>query len=166
LQNTQDLFLIRYVDVLKSTLDNLVTLSIDQIDADKITLKKQIEESLNRLERQLLIARNGDEFIFLTNEEKEIENEIQHTDVEPSELTHKLSSILFESLLSRQTMYRYPVNKQDFRISRFCNGHPRDGATLEDLVVKVISPLDSHYDSFIMTSLVLTIPLKAMAVFW
>ena len=143
------LFLIRYVDVLKSTLDNLVTLSIDQIDADKITLKKQIEESLNRLERQLLIARNGDEFIFLTNEEKEIENEIQHTDVEPSELTHKLSNIIFESLLSRQTVYRYPVNKQDFRISRFCNGHPRDGTTLEDLVVKVISPLDSHYDSFI-----------------
>lgn len=143
------LFLIRYVDVLKSTLDNLVTLTIEQIDADKISLKKQIEESLNRLERQLLIARNGDEFIFLTNEEKEIENEIQHTDVEPSELTHKLSNIIFDGLLSRQTMYRYPVNKQDFPISRFCNGHPRDGATLEDLVVKVISPLDTHYDSFL-----------------
>lgn len=143
------LFLIRYVDVLKSTLDNLVTLSIDQIDADKITLKKQIEESLNRLERQLLIARNGDEFIFLTNEEKEIENEIQHTDVEPSELTNKLSNIIFDGLLPRQNVYRYPVNKQDFAISRFCNGHPRDGTTLEDLVVKVISPLDSHYDSFI-----------------
>ncbi|HEY8034489.1 MAG TPA: BREX system P-loop protein BrxC [Methylobacter sp.] len=143
------LFLIRYVDVLKSTLDNLVTLTIDQIDADKISLKKQIEESLNRLERELLIARNGDEFIFLTNEEKEIENEIQHTDVEPSELTNKLSNIIFDGLLPRQNVYRYPVNKQDFAISRFCNGHPRDGTTLEDLVVKVISPLDSHYDSFI-----------------
>jgi hypothetical protein len=142
------LFLIRYVDVLKSTLDNLVTLTIDQIDADKITLKKHIEESLNRLERQLLIARNGDEFIFLTNEEKEIENEIQHTDVEPSELTLKLSNLIFDGLLNRQTNYRYPVNKQDFKISRFCNGHPKDGTTLEDLVVKVISPLDSHYDSF------------------
>ena len=142
------LFLIRYVDVLKSTLDNLVTLTIDQIDADKITLRKHIEESLNRLERQLLIARNGDEFIFLTNEEKEIENEIQHTDVEPSELTLKPSNLIFDGLLNRQTNYRYPVNKQDFKISRFCNGHPKDGTTLEDLVVKVISPLDSHYDSF------------------
>lgn len=148
-QILKTLFLIRYVDVLKSTLDNLVTLTINQIDADKIALKKNIEDSLNRLERQLLIARNGDEFIFLTNEEKEIQNEIQHTDVEPSELTHKLSNIIFESLLPRQAVYRYPVNKQDFNISRFCNGHPRDGTTLEDLVVKVISPLDSHYDSFI-----------------
>jgi hypothetical protein len=143
------LFLIRYVDVLKSTLDNLVTLCIDQIDADKIALRKQIEESLNRLERQMLIARNGDEFVFLTNEEKEIENEILHTDVEPSELTNKLSNLIFDGLLSRQNVYRFPVNKQDFNISRFCNGHPRDGSSLEDLVVKVTSPLDSHYEAFI-----------------
>ncbi len=143
------LFLIRYVDVLKSTLDNLVTLSIEQIDTDKIALKKQLEDSLNRLERELLIARNGDEFIFLTNEEKEIENEIQHTDIDPSELTTKLANSIFDGLLPRQNVYRYPVNKQDFAISRFCNGHPRDGTTLEDLVIKVISPMDVHYDSFI-----------------
>ena len=142
------LFLIRYVDVVKSTLDNLVTLSIDRIDADKIALRKQIEESLNRLERQLLIARNGDEFIFLTNEEKEIENEIRHTDVEMSEVSSKLSAIVFDGILKGNRAYRYPINKQDFAVSRFCNGHPKDGTTLEDLVIKVISPLDSHFENY------------------
>jgi len=154
------LFLIRYVDVLKSTLDNLVTLSIEQIDSDKISLRKEIGESLNRLERELLIARNGDEFIFLTNEEKEIENEIQHTDVDPSDLTAKLSNIIFDELLSRQNSYRYPVNKQPYNISRFCNGHPKDGTTLEDLVVKVISPLDLHYDNYIHDQLCLNYTLE------
>lgn len=142
------LFLIRYVDVVKSTLDNLVTLSIDRIDADKIALRKQIDESLNRLERQLLIARNGDEFIFLTNEEKEIENEIRHTDVETSEVSNKLSVIVFDGILKGNRAYRYPINKQDFAVSRFCNGHPKDGTTLEDLVIKVISPLDSHFENY------------------
>lgn len=142
------LFLIRYVDVVKSTLDNLVTLSIDRIDADKIALRKQIEDSLNRLERQLLIARNNDVFIFLTNEEKEIENEIRQTDFEISEVSNKLSAIVFNDILKNNRTYRYPVNKQDFMVSRFCNGHPKDGTTLEDLVIKVVSPLDSHYDSF------------------
>jgi hypothetical protein len=142
------LFLIRYVEAVKSTLDNLVTLLVERIDTDKVALRRQIEDSLNRLERQLLIARNGDEFNFLTNEEKEIENEIRHTEIESSEQTHKLSQIVFDTLLQRQTAYRYPVNKQDFRVSRFCNGHPRDGATLEDLVVKVASPLDPAYDSY------------------
>lgn len=142
------LFLIRYVDVVKSTLDNLITLSIDHIDEDKITLRKQIEDSLNRLERQLLIACNGDEYLFLTSEEKEIENEIRHTDIEPSEISIKLSTLIFDEVLKRQNTYRYPVNKQDFRISRYCNSHPKDGTILEDLVVKLISPLDSHYENF------------------
>lgn len=142
------LFLIRYVDVVKSTLDNLVTLSIDRIDADKIKLRKQIEESLNRLEKQLLIARNNDVFIFLTNEEKEIENEIRQTDFEMSEVSNKLSTIVFNDILKNNRTYRYPINKQDFMVSRFCNGHPKDGTTLEDLVIKVVSPLDSHYDNF------------------
>jgi hypothetical protein len=142
------LFLIRYVDTVKSTLDNLVTLSIDRIDADKIILRKQIDESLNRLERQLFIARNGDEFVFLTNEEKELENEIRHTDVEISAVSSQLAFILFDDILKRQNKYRYPVNKQDFKISRFCNGHPKDGANLEDLVLKIISPLDAHYENY------------------
>jgi len=142
------LFLIRYVDTVKSTLDNLVTLSIDKIDVDKITLRKNIDDSLNRLERQLLIARNGEEFVFLTNEEKEIENEIRHTDIESSEVSNKLATIIFDELLKRNNQYRYPVNKQDFKVSRFCNGHPRDGSTLEDLVLKVISPLDTHYENY------------------
>ena len=112
-------------------------------------LKTQLEESLNRLERERLIVRNGEEFIFLTNEEKEIENEIRHTDVEPSALSHKLSGIIFDDVLQRKAVYRYPFNKQDFRVSRFCNGHPKDGVKLEDLVVKVVSPLDSHYERFV-----------------
>jgi hypothetical protein len=141
------LFLIRYVDVIKSTIDNLVTLSIDKIDADKITLKKQIEESLNRLEREVLIARNGDEYLFLTNEEKEIENEIRHTRIESSDSTNALAKIIFEHILKNKNDYRYPENKQDFRISRFCNDHPKDGPNLEDIVLKVVSPLDPAYMS-------------------
>ena len=142
------LFLIRYVDVLKSTLDNLVTLSIEKIDTDKIALKKQVEESLNRLERELLIARNCDAYIFLTNDEKEIENEIQRTEVSAADLTHKLSNIIYDDILSRQNTYRYPLNRQDFKVSRFCNDHPKDGGSLEDLVVKIISPLDLNYDNY------------------
>ncbi|MCK5667018.1 MAG: BREX system P-loop protein BrxC, partial [Thiotrichaceae bacterium] len=142
------LFLIRYVDVVKSTLDNLVTLAIDKIDTDKLALRRQIEGAVNRLEQQMLIARNGDEYVFLTNEEKEIENEIRHTDVEPSEISNKLATIVFDDILRRQNQYRYPVNKQDFKVSRFCNGHPRDGSKLEDLVLKLISPLDAHYENF------------------
>ena len=38
------LFLIRYVDEMKGNVDNLVTLCLDQIDADRLALRQQIEE--------------------------------------------------------------------------------------------------------------------------
>ncbi|MGL5027030.1 MAG: BREX system P-loop protein BrxC, partial [Shewanella oncorhynchi] len=144
----KSLFLIRYVDLVKSTLDNLVTLSIEEIDIDKVTLRKRIETSLQRLENQLLITRNGDEYVFLTNEEKEVEQEIKHTQVESVEVTRKLSKIVFEEVLGNRRQYRYPVNKQDYPISRFCNGHPLDGSVQTDLVIKVISPLDANFDDY------------------
>ncbi len=142
------LFLIRYVEIIKSTLDNLVTLCISQVDEDRLVLRQDIELALNSLEQNLLIARQGDEYIFLTNEEKEIEKEIQHTDIELSDETAELSKIVFEGILRRNTNYRYPENKQDFPISRFCNGIPKDGSKEHDLVVKIISPIDANYKEY------------------
>lgn len=142
------LFLIRYVDVIKSTLDNLVTLCISEVDQDKRALRLQIEQSLNVLEQNLLIARQGDEYIFLTNEEKEIENEIKNTEIELSDETAELSNIIFDEILRRNNSYRYPENKQDFAITRFCNGIPRDGSQESDLVVKVVSAIDPNYPDF------------------
>lgn len=142
------LFLIRYVDVIKSTLDNLVTLCVSKVDEDRLSLRRQIEQSLNVLEQNLLIARQGDEYIFLTNEEKEIEKEIQHTDSELSDETAELGNIIFEEVLRRKNQYTYPENNQLFPVSRYCNGIPRDGSVENDLIVKVISPIDANYDEY------------------
>ncbi|RZD20082.1 BREX system P-loop protein BrxC [Pseudoalteromonas sp. MEBiC 03485] len=142
------LFLIRYVDVIKSTMDNLVTLCVSKVDEDRLTLRRDIEQALNALEANLLIARQGDEYIFLTNEEKEIENEIRETEIELSDETKKLSDLIFDDVLRRDNIYRYPENKQDFPISRFCNGMPRDGSQENDLVVKIISPIDPNYGEY------------------
>lgn len=144
----KSLFLIRYVDVIKSTLDNLVTLCVSKVDEDRLALRREIEQALNALEQNLLIARQGDEYIFLTNEEKEIENEIRETDIELSDETKKVSELIFDDVLRRDNIYRYPENKQDFPISRFCNGMPKDGTQENDLVVKVISPIDPNYAEY------------------
>lgn len=144
----KSLFLIRYVDVIKSTLDNLVTLCVSKVDEDRLALRCDIEQALNALEQNLLIARQGDEYIFLTNEEKEIENEIRETDIELSDETKKVSELIFDDVLRRDNIYRYPENKQDFPISRFCNGMPKDGTQENDLVVKVISPIDPNYAEY------------------
>src|SRR5439155_10239315 len=50
IQLLQVLFLIRYVEPIKGNVDNLVTFCIDEIDADRLALRRKIEASLARLE--------------------------------------------------------------------------------------------------------------------
>ncbi len=145
-QMLRTLFMIRYVDLIKGTLDNLVTLSIDKIDEDKLALRKGIEESLQRLEKESLITRNGDEFLFLTNEERDITRQIKSTEIASSDENKELSNLIFKDLLRDKNKFRYHVNKTDYSIGRYLDGHTQDGRYETDLKVEVVSPLDPDYN--------------------
>ena len=147
-QMLRTLFMIRYVELIKGTLSNLVTLSIDKIDDDKLALRKRIEESLQRLEKESLITRNGDEFLFLTNEERDITQKIKATDVASSDETKELGNLLFKDLLRDTNKYRHHPNKMDYSIGRYLDGHTLDGRYEADLKVEVVSPLDTNYNQF------------------
>lgn len=147
-QMLRTLFMIRYVDLIKGTLDNLVTLSIEKIDDDKLALRKRIEESLQRLEKESLITRNGDEFLFLTNEERDITQKIKATDIANSEENKELSNLIFKDLLRDTNKYRHQPNKMDYSIGRYLDGHTLDGRYESDLKVEVVSPLDTDYRQY------------------
>ena len=61
------LFMVKYVKEIRANLDNLTTLCISQIDQNKLILRQQVQDALNRLDRQTLIQRVGDEYSFLTH---------------------------------------------------------------------------------------------------
>lgn len=135
------LFLIRYVDEVKGNIDNLTTLCIDQIDADKLALKKQIEESLLRLEKETLINRSGDNYFFLTNEERDINREIKHVDLSSGEEAKLLGEIIFDDVLKGTTKHRYQANKKDFTFNRVCDGFPYGSRVDKDLTVQCFTPM-------------------------
>jgi hypothetical protein len=142
------LFMIRYVDLVKGTLNNLVTLSIEKIDEDKLALRARIEESLQRLEKQSLIIRSGDDYQFLTNEERDVSRKIKSTDIASSEENQELGNLIFKDLLRDKNKFRYSVNKMDYSIGRYLDGHTLDGRQETDLRVEVISPLDVDYSRY------------------
>ncbi|QNY13570.1 BREX system P-loop protein BrxC [Acinetobacter seifertii] len=142
------LFLTRYVELFQCTLENLVVLSIDEIDTDVIALKDKIQKSLAKLEKEMLIARQNDEFVFLTNEEKEIENEIQEAAYQTNESVKYVLDVIFDDVLKGKKQYRYPKNSQDFVITRFCQGLAKDGNLTSDLQINVITPIDPDYAKF------------------
>jgi len=102
------LFLIKYVKEIPSNIENLATLMVNHIDDDKIERKKKIEESLKRLLKETLIQKNGNEYIFLTNEEQDVNNEIKNIPIDIGEIIVKVGEEIFTGIYS-ENRYRYNV---------------------------------------------------------
>lgn len=155
IQLLQVLFLIRYVDEIKGNVDNLVTLCLDQIDGDRLSLRRRIEESLGRLEKETLISRNGDIYFFLTNEERDINKEIKQVDLSSGDEAKLLGEFIFDDLLKGQRKHRFSANKMDFEFNRKCDlvpvGAQKEGA----LLVSVITPLADDYELYQKPKLIL-----------
>ena len=140
------LFLIRHIaDVIKPSIDNLATLCLSKIDADKLQLKRDIQQSLERLERQRLVNRNGDLWFFLTNEERDIAREIGHVEVSSAEKSRLLAEIIFEEVLEGQTKVRHRETKGDYDFNRLLDAAPYRNAT-HALTLEVLSPLGDDYE--------------------
>jgi hypothetical protein len=140
------LFLIRYIsETIKPTIDNLATLCVDEVDADKLSLKRRIQESLTRLEQQQLVSHNGDHWFFLTNEERDVTRELGHVDVSSSERTRLLSELVFEDILRGQTKVRHRDTKGDYDFNRLLDGAPWKTAN-HTLTLEILSPLGDDYE--------------------
>lgn len=140
------MFLIRYIpDIVKPTIDNLATLCIDEIDADKLALKRKVQESLDRLEQQRLVSRNGDLWFFLTNEERDVAREIGHVDVSAAEKSRLLAELIFDEIFGGQTKVRHRDTKADYEFNRLLDGAPWRQAN-QALSFEVLTPLGDDYE--------------------
>ncbi len=131
------LFLVKYVKDYKATTRNLCVLMLDSFDRDLTDLRKEVEGALNLLEQQTYIQRNGDEYEFLTDDEKDVEQEIKNTEVELNDVAEELSKVIFDQVLKTRKI-RYDDNGQDYAFSRKLDDrlHGRES----ELGIHVISP--------------------------
>ena len=105
------LYLIRYVDDIKANVDNITTLMVEDIRADKINMRKTIQESLDRLVSQNYVARHGDTYTFLTDDEQDIERDIRNTPVDSATIVQSISQIIFGDLFVSK---KFKYGKYDF----------------------------------------------------
>jgi len=144
----QALFLIRYVEEMKANVDNLASLCAEEIDQDRIPLKRRIEESLTRLEKETLISRNGDLYFFLTNEERDISREIKNVDVIASEEAAALGDLIFKDVYKDNRKFTHLQTRRPFSFNRECDQHAIGRKEEAGLPVLVITPLADDYDSW------------------
>jgi hypothetical protein len=70
------LFLIRELNFIPRTKDNIARLLIESVDDDLTVVLSKIEPELDRLKKSNLVARTGDEWEFLTGERRTFEEEV------------------------------------------------------------------------------------------
>jgi energy-coupling factor transporter ATP-binding protein EcfA2 len=141
------LFMIKYVKEITANVDNITSLMISDIDTDRIALKKQVEEALKILVRQMLVQKNGDNYVFLTDEEQEINREIENQNVEMAEVISKASEIIFEDIFSDKK-YRYPEHngRYNFAFNQIVDDRPYKSNQNNDIGVRILTPSSEYAD--------------------
>lgn len=107
------LYLVRYIDDIKSNIENLTILMADSINVDKIELRQQVIESLDRLQKHNYIGRNGEIYQFLTDEEQDIAREINNQSIDAANVISKVCTIIFDDIYTTKK-YRYRKNGYNY----------------------------------------------------
>ena len=104
---------------------------------------EEIEEALKKLIKETLVQKNGEIYIFLTNEEQEINNAINNESVEMGEIIGEASTVIFEEIYTEKkyrysSRYLFPFNQKVD--DRFFKGNQSN-----DIGVTVITPYGGDY---------------------
>ncbi|MDE7416570.1 MAG: BREX system P-loop protein BrxC [Lachnospiraceae bacterium] len=141
------LFMIKYILEIEANMDNITSLMISNIDEDRIVLKDKVEAALKTLQQQMLIQKNGSIYVFLTDEEQEINREINNQNVEMAEVINKVSEMIFEDIFSDKR-YRYPApagnaafhGRYTFPFNQTVDDRPYKSNQNYDIGLRILTP--------------------------
>lgn len=147
------LFMIKYIEEIPGNIDNIATLMLTNVNEDKTVLKQKLTESLNKLRQERLIQKNGENFIFLTDEEQDINREIQTMSIDEMEIIQSLSEYLFEDVFPEKK-FRFS-NHYHFDFNEILDTvkHGRQTASINLSVLSAISSSDVEDQELQMDSM-------------
>ena len=135
------LFMIKYVKEIKANIENITSLMVSNVNDDRMALAQQVEDALKRLVRQTLVQKNGDIYVFLTDEEQEINRAIESQNVDSGEVIAKVSEMIFDGLYDEKK-YRYPAfnGRYAFAFNQVVDDKPYKANQNNDITLKILTP--------------------------
>jgi len=131
------LFMIKHVEAMPATLERITTLMVSSIYEDKLALKNSIAEALKLLEDETLIQKNGEKYDFLTNEEQDINRQVNNTSINEGDVIRKVSDAVFEKVLeTNRFKYR---NRYDFGLNRYVDYDLKGNQNSDNINIKIIT---------------------------
>ncbi|MBW8351817.1 BREX system P-loop protein BrxC [Bacillus sp. IITD106] len=136
------LFMIKYIMEFPANIDNIATLMVTRIDEDKLQLKEKIKASLRRLISQTLIQKNGEIYLFLTDDEQDINREIKELNVDEDIVKRELAQYIFQDLYDDK---RFSYSKEYTFTYNQKMDEKNYGNQTSNIGVQILSPLSDHY---------------------
>ena len=137
------LFMVKYYSNFKTTARNISTLMIDNMKVDLKEHDKKINEALALLENQTYIQRTGELYEYLTDDEKDIEEEIKATDIDDGQVTDLFKKIIFDTIIGENKI-RYLDNKQEYEFTSKIDGIIVGRE--KELTIEIITPNFQDHD--------------------
>lgn len=145
------LFLLKGINGIEPNLNTLTSFMVDSIDCDRIDLESRIKRALIKLEKEVLIQKDGDAYYFLTNEEQDINKEIADEEVDLGAVYKALDSYIFEDIYSKKSIVIEETgNKYSF--SRKIDEYPM-GKAGEQLDIVILTPGADDYNNISLLGL-------------
>lgn len=135
------LYLVRYIDDIKANIDNIATLMVDDIRTDKIALRTSVTASLERLQSQNYVSRNGDTYAFLTDEEQDVAVDIKNTVVDSAQITQSIAQIVFGEIYPTK---KFKLGRYDFSYDQYID-ETLNGSASGGIRLRVITVASDHY---------------------
>jgi hypothetical protein len=137
------LFLLKWVPQFKSTARNIAILLINEPNFDIRAHEQAVKDALINLESQSYLQRNGEVYEFLTDKEKDVEQEIKRTEVSDSEVIKSLHRIVFDDVL-RSNKIRFEDNGNDYSFAQKIDDGLIKGKDT-DVAVNLVTPEHPNY---------------------
>ena len=135
------LYLVRYIDDIKANVDNIATLMVDDIRTDKIALRASVTTSLERLQSQNYVSRNGDTYSFLTDEEQDVAVDIKNTVVDSAQITQSIAQTVFGEIYPAK---KFKHGRYDFPYDQYID-ETLNGSSSGGIRLRIVTVASDHY---------------------
>lgn len=143
------LFLLKWVPQFKSTARNIAILLINEPNFDIRAHEQAVKDALINLDSQSYLQRNGEVYEFLTDKEKDVEQEIKRVEVSDSVVVKTLHGVVFDDVL-RSNKIRFEGegsgNGNDYTFAQKIDDGLIKGKET-DVAVNLVTPEHPSYGS-------------------
>jgi len=141
------LFMVKYVKEIAANVEDLTSLMVSSIYDDRISVRQDVERDLKTLIGQKLVQKNGDVYVFLTDEEQDINRNIEQQTVDNADIIKAVSDRIFDDIY-KNTRFKYLKHngKYTFAFDQSVDDRSRKPSQSFEIAANIITPYNDVRD--------------------